>query len=691
MLLSLIAPLALAAPAKVPAGTVEISTAVEVPLYAGLRDTDYYAYVEVKAGETPLLRRVSTSSSRVILTDAAAKALGLKPNKKTKQAKLKSFTLGGATFENVTVYAGPLSDGVPAHASVDGELGIGAFPELSWAILRSSGKLRVGPASAGSGWVSELGGGTPFTSKKSEKFKVGKESGETEDAPTVVELAWDGVKIPTEIVSAGPSIIWKEADTADRWWSIKGKELPVYALPKAPAVQVGEFQDESRKVAVGGAEELAVVTRAGKGPAYIAVVPAQLGIDVLSHYDLAIDAGQKSIALKPAKGSALASYAATYEADLRKALEPAPAKDGAAPDPEAVKSARAGAIAPLASWLNATGKVEEALALTKERTELEPDSCTAWQAYGMQALEAGKAGDAVPALKKAAELYEPWGSKPLEARNDLQKEYDAAKKSKGAYSGVIPQPHICFTAWGNLAHAYVVNGQPEKVAELYPSKLDLDEGLANAAGMAALVKGDAAAAEAAFRQAIHLDPKNSEAARTGLFLAISDRARANAQLERGNVVASDPAALSIYAEAIRKLDGGSKAIEAVKALHDQQPFSPMISLELARQLQKDGNTGAAEPLLKQVRSQLEGLGAASAGPATVRAAWVLLLVAEGQADAAKTASDALMAAQPGEAVAYWSGAVVAETAGDTNRATELRRKAAIVASSNPLYVVAAAR
>lgn len=689
MLLALLVPTVFAAP-KLPAGKVTLTDAVEVPLYAGLSSSDNFWYVEAKIGETPLLLRVSTGTQKLLLTEGGAKKAGVKASGKEKKGTIKEITLGTAKFESVTAYVGNPSSAV--GTAMDGEIGLGAFPDLSWAVLPSAGVLKVGPAASGAAWVSSLGNALPYTSSPNDKIKVGKEKLERTDAPYVVSLPWSGVNVPTELATnIDEADLAAEATDKNRWWRVEGMELPTFDLPAAPTWKTGEDSFEARTLTIAGQQVPVALMRPGYGLGFASKQEAELGMDVLANFDLAIDAAGHQIGMRAVTERKLADYGPTYEAKLRKALEAAPGKDGAAPEASVVKDTRAGGIPALAEWLVQQGKTAEAVTLTKELTDLKPELCTSWLAWGQSATSAGQPADAITAFQKAGDLYDPWAKKPLTERQKLEADYATAQKKKETWGDVMPQDHSCHVAWGELAVARVAAGQADKVADLYPAKLDLDNGLPVGAGVASLVRGDSAAAEAAFRQAIHLNPGNARYARYGLFLALSNRNLANAQLEGEYLFNANVSVAAHYADAIRKIDGGPKAVEALKAVADKNITNAALQIELARQYTREGNVDAAKGATSAARKLLTTVDAARSRNVELRAAWAMLLLAEGDTAGAGTAAGAITTTNPDWAIGWWTASQVAEAAGDAAKAGEYARKAGIIATVNPLYAVALAR
>ena len=104
--------------------------------------------------------------------------------------------------------------------------------------------------------------------------------------------------------------------------------------------------------------------------------------------DLAVDPTSNTYAVKAAGASKRGDYSTAYEAALRSALEAKPGADGAAPDDAAKKAARAGGIAPLAGFLEAKGRFDEAVDLRKELAAAKPDACATWTSLGAALVSA---------------------------------------------------------------------------------------------------------------------------------------------------------------------------------------------------------------------------------------------------------------------------------------------------------------
>jgi hypothetical protein len=139
LLAALLLPQAEAAAPK-DVGVATLEGVVEVPLYPSESAEDPTWFVEATVGETTLWLRVATARDGVALTSAAAKKIGKKPAGEDKAFTF-DLSLGAAAFARVKATAADDIKGA------DGEIGLGAFPSLAWAVLPSKGVLRVARAS----------------------------------------------------------------------------------------------------------------------------------------------------------------------------------------------------------------------------------------------------------------------------------------------------------------------------------------------------------------------------------------------------------------------------------------------------------------------------------------------------------------------------------------------------------------
>lgn len=682
----LLAALPARAGALKPAGGVEGDTVAEVPLYGGLVAADPAWYVEVKAGEQALLLQLVTEGNEVALTEAAAGRLGVEGKGKHDIATVEALALGGVTLTDVRVHVGAKVRSGPLP--VDGTLSLAGFPDLAWALLPSKGVVRVGPAARAAEVLGDLAAAPGFETPDladlaTVKVKVGKQKHTVEPGPLTVAATWSGVEHRAVWSLEGETRLAREA-SGTPGLALEGSDKSPLSFPDAPARPVGPAREEWREVGVAGATTPVWVRRDGHGAAYLApgVIGAAVGGEVARRYDQGVDPAARQLRLRAAGTVTTADYAPLYEARLKAALEPAPAAEGAeAPSPEDQKKARLGAIPAYADYLHAQGRFADEVALRREVTEGEPGACAGWLGLGDALLAQGQAAEAADAYGRADALYHPWAVLPLLERQQKEKDHAKAEEKGEAWEGPTPQPHACHVAAGKVATARVLAGQPDAVDALYPARIDLDPGLARAAGAAALVRGRPEAAQAAYLQALKLtgmagdDPK----ARVGLFLARGTDPDADGQLARAGLW-DDPAVVAAYADALRARSEAT--VPALRALLAADPANPALLVGLAQAQGAEAGRSALDAARGAIAARPGAEGA-------VLAVWAK--AAAGELDAARSDAAALTARHPGDAGAWYARGVVARAAGDAAGAREAFDRAAALDPDHPIYVLAAAR
>ncbi|GDX82012.1 hypothetical protein LBMAG42_38230 [Deltaproteobacteria bacterium] len=678
----LIAALASAAEYK-PSGKATVSGVSELTLYAPPVSHEAGWYVQAKVGEEALLLRLGSGGRGedgygVRLTPGAAKRIGVKVTGKEgkETAQVSGLTLGTVT---IATKAGVGPIGHPSD--VDGIIDVAGYPELAWAIEPAAGKVKVGPT--GSGNVAEaIGAGRPYTQSAKFKQKIGKDKATIWAKTLTGEATVSGVTLPASYSLDGNSAVAAEVDGGADWYEVAGVPNPTWPLPGVEGLRIGEREVEWREIAVAGTPVWAPVLRAGAGLSYRFSLPAQVGFNVLSRFDVGIDAGAHTIALRPSAGGPRASYVEIAEATLRAKLDKPPA-EGA--DADATRTASAAAIAPLVKFYNGVGKYSQGVETGKRWTELEPERCTSWHAYGAALVGEGKVAAAKEPLRKAAELYQAWAVRPLAERTELAG--SEAKRSKApGFDGVWSQPHSCFTAWSGLAEALVANGEYAAVAEIYPKYADLDSTLPLVAGNALLLQGNPAGAEAAYRQALQLSYTDNGFARGGMMLATRSRSLDLALAQFEGVVDEEQWTLRfflVYGELLRQ-KGGSAASEAgLAAFLGKTPWSIPGWLALANEQVAAGHSNAdalakAQALLATRLATTPDVGAAHAWNAEA-------LRLSGKLAEAATEAERAQALDPSNPLGLFVLARVAESAGDAPRAAALRLRAGQAGAWDPFY------
>lgn len=689
-------PFADAAPVKA-AGKIELTGVVEVPLYAGITGSDRFSYVEVTVGEKKLLLRVATGHREVRLTEKAIGKLGLKSTgpEDGKKAKVGEMALGGAKLTGVTANVmKPLSS---EGLALDGELSLAAFDDLAFAVLPSTGVLKLAVGADGAALVSAVGAPAPYAQNfNTTKKKVSEIEVKLNASPVLVAAKWSGVEVQALLATELPNTRLAREVEGVELYSVSDAVNQKVTLPAAPSTQSGESRDEWREVGLAGASVWSAVERPGAGVAHAYAVNAKIGVDVLGGLDLAVDPTTKTYAVKAAPASKRADYRPTYEAALRAALEAKPADDGTPPDDEAKKAARNGGLGGLADYLQVQGRFDEAVAARKELTVAEPDDCTSWTSYGESLVRAGKAAEAVEPLTRATSLYQPWSALPLAEREDIAAAKGKAEKAKKEWTGQIPQDHACHVAPGLLALAQLQARNGAAVATIYPASLDLDGTLPVAAGNAALLQGQFDVAQAAYLQALKLGGTVDDRARVGLYLALApkDFAAARGQLERLHLQYehnTDPLLVRLYVEGVRQSEGPKAVLTALDTLLGATPGDAVLLAQRSRERTAAGDAAGAASDWETAKKAFEASVAQNPSDATAWATWSSALAQAGQVAEAQKAADTAVKLAPGNGMAWLAMADTAAAAGDTARAAESRVKAGTMWVDHPAYALLLAR
>ncbi len=660
------------------AGKVAISAVSEVPLYSAVNAEDAGWYVEATLGEKPLLLRLATEQEGLLLWESAATRAGLKvggPEGK-RTARVEGLQIGEARFSGITARIGRGSE-----LGVDGAIGLAAFADLAWAVEPARGTVKLGPSGAGS-VAASVGTLVPFTQAPERTQRVGKQKVSLSATPLVVEVRVSGVAVPAQLQSGQNSTsVIREVEEAP-WFSVRGFPIAPVAFPAVEGAVRGEGETEWRELAVGGITAWTSVARFGMGFSAPFVPPARVGQDVLGRGSLGVDAGQHVVALAPAGDSAAVSYAERLGARLKAAAEePAPAGQ----DADAAKAALVGKLSPWVDFLMATDQAGAAVAPARQVAEARPELCTGWHAYGNAQLATGDAAGAVVSLTRAGELYQAWAKLPLAERTE--RAGNEAVHSKSAdFDGVYAQNHSCHTAWGDLARAQLVAGNPGAVSALYPRYLDLDAGLPLAAGSALLQLGDKAAAEAAFRQAVQLSLLAESDARGGMMLATRER---STKLALAQVDAVAPARrdelrfLHVWAELLRAQGGSAAVVAGMREHLTHNPGSAAAWLVLAREEAAAGT--ASVEALAAADAVITARAALTPRSGVVQALRAEHLRLSGKLAEAEAAAERATTLAPSEASGWYVRSLVAEQGGNAERAADARRRASAAGVADPLY------
>jgi tetratricopeptide (TPR) repeat protein len=675
-------------------GIVQNTAKVDVPLYAGLNQWDDRLYVEVTIGEKKALLQVVTDTFGIALTDEGAAALGISFKGKSTKTKVDEVTFGELKITDVTIHK-LTSDSelpepeIPEGAPLLGVFGVSAFMDFGWALIPSEGVLRVVPSSESAALLSSIGTAFPYEERHYHKVRLGKgPKSEVGYRTMIVEMEWSGVALKTVVGNNTRNFIYREIGQSSYPYSIKGYTFPSVTLPAAPTFRFGESSAEYRSVSLGGVSYELPVERFGAGPwLMVAEFAAGIGWDFLRTLDMAVDRAAHSLAIRKSSAFKAADYRSTYEAVLKKALEPAPPAEGA-PEPteQQKKDAKLKALKTLAQWYEVDGNFPAAVPLWKDVVGLEPEKCTNWQELGINQRRSLYLEDAVVSLGKAADLYEPYAILPLTERKKLEEDYGKAKAKGEEWSATVPQSHDCNNARGYQAKALLALGRYKDIDAIYPEKMDLTWVLAETAGSSYMLQGKHSEATAAYQQAIAGKRTSNMADRMGLILTNGkswEYVKAQLDLE--------PGLLSYFVTGRSILSVGEKLLgkegleKELKSIYETRPGNYVVAGLYAEILKGNGkdNTAVLSKAVSQVETEL--IYRSRSGKAWADYAELLLL--QGKTDEARKAADtAVSLAAQDEDVWYTLGTIVAAQ-GDAAKAGEHRRKAGALGIDNPAYAM----
>jgi len=633
------------------AGEVAISGPVELELYRS-EDTDWvpavFAALPYTRGDEERvdhhLARLSLEGRNEI-PDGLAKDLHLRVTESegVDYTVIPQLQLGDVTLTKI-------------RAEVGSELvlNLNTFDELAFAILPSSGVVKIVPASAGEELLAAVGTAV---------------QGEAES-----EKPWffHGAKVgaePLDVLVEGALLdqqgVFRLA--LDQWSSDVGGEV---VLPEGAVVREGEWY--VRAAATLGGVALPEVwyhqQQNQVGPD--GDLLGALGYDVLYGFDLAFDPATDRFALtraaevKAADPSerlleiAREDYARAEEkAKTEEGEETAEEEDASEGDAAAVSRHSA-----LADALWDHGSRSEALEHYAVAAEAAGEHCGPFLTYGRRLAEMGRHKEAVTPLQTAADLWDRWWAQDRELRVSVEKDHKVPEDTF-----TVEQSSSCYEAWGDLAASRFALGQHAEVAKIYEQHLEFDDAVAHFQALSLLVQGDAVGANAALRQGLERGARNDADARLALGFANAGLKRpevVRAQLETLKSLA-DPEPLTTWFAAVwlaRSSLGKAEALDVATGLVDADPLSIPARLERIIASRELGGELDEAAELKAIGGLLDEAERQRPGDATV-AAWRLLYRAlDGEVDAAKAA---LVAEKdPRDIDHYLARAAVAAMAGD---------------------------
>lgn len=705
-------------------GTIEIKDKVEVPLVldgGGHPISAVEVVINGKADKPTAFFNLASSLSIITVSEDFAETHGLEvqtANKKliapqswkhkrrlyaeelegthfrggykVQYVEIESLTIGGLVLKDVVAFVN--NDTIDLSEHGDLTIGMGALPGVAYAVLPSEGKVQFAPAAQGAAMVEALGGGKiKFAERGWELAEWGLTGRRLplHDQKQKVVLGARTLLIPVEVGGQKLVAAWETGAEG-------AMVTPNERLEGTARLEKGDQRSVWTSVALEGVPQ----THAWIQPdGAFNVLPeaglkGTLGAPFTSGYDLAVDPVGHTLALRPAT--------AQKRVDRRPETLAAKLTQAAAADKEAAeKAAKDGKPAKPAG--KAWGKVAAAHANVGDQKSAaeaqqkviaaDDSSCAAWQKLGGYQQAAGDLDGALASVTKAAELYHAWWDRPFEERQRLSKALGKAgpdqdvQDDKGAV--VKSQPASCHTADGDLAALLSVKGDLAAVQKLYTERLDLDPGLAVAAGSAQLAAGKTEAAVESYRQAMRLEGKPRAGARLGLGLIYAGRGDLDtaAPLFAKALEANpkDARALDLWLDSVNQTKGAEAARAAASDFARSHPDYATAIYGLAREAKRAGDTDALGKVQSKGDTFFKAELALTPADTGLLAVYARYLVLTGRLDEADKAVAAALQSDSGSAAAWLAKAELLQARGATEGVQQALARAALSSPTHPGY------
>lgn len=585
---------------------------------------------------------------RMVVTKGTATALGLEPKKRklgrfesVEVVELPPFQVGDAIFTGVIAVVG----GSDTFA-------LGAFPNLAWAVLPSSGEFVLAPASQGAELVSAVGGTQlPYSNRGVVEFKEGSTRGHS---------SGNSFRVQGTLNGQDATLLFRPT------FGHTGNATRDLLAGSTPVATHGLQAAHVAKLDVGGMTmDVPVMETAVHRPSSN---EATVHIDA-GGYDMAVDPTSGTLALRRADAVVHASTFADEEAELLAALTDA---DGNALEGDAA----AGTWSGLASLYRTNGQADKAVEYAKKAADATPDKCSAHESLGKAQLLAGAPADAAATFAAGAELYEPWAALSLDARDDL-----AEAAADGKETEIAVQDHGCADLRGWQAYALLSQGELDQVTALYDAHYDLDPWIAEVAAVAYLAQERYDRADAATRQ-VQLR-EQSVSGQSALMFAVTQHARGQtpsalknytiaAGLTQGPLVTRAMALALVEAQG----DAGLAKAKSMAPLSADAALAYAAALDASGQDATAAYAAAADAYTNSLRfDPTDGVGNAGLGFAQL---------GQGDVDGAAASGKAAIADAPQDGAGYILLGDVAAANADWDGAAEWYAKAAAMDPTNPL-------
>ena len=715
------------------AGAVAAEGVVSLQLYAcpfglesscievlGPDDNKYLFQVVPGDGDIVLSSAYSGAAGVELEEETLAKGPRLRGHLKRSRYKetlgeLETLDLGGVVFSDLTVWAPEPSAATKKRLEEEGDnlryggtIGLNHFPDLSWALLRSQGVLKL---STGGGLLSEVAG-TPVQAAYVPSFDVERESLGTivtlPSKPLVVQGEIDGQPASIQLIGSGSSGVHRDR-VAERDEDFLIGARSFHTLP---------VQAAGLTLNAAASEEGFAFFESDLG--------MRLGGDYLSAADWAFDAGSEQVALAWVKTDGRKGWNETLMAELAKGLTPeADPETGEVPDAPEGK-ALAGLQAGLARGHAIDGDPDARLASLRAAVEADPESCTVHHELGNTLLDYGQPIEAMLSLQKAGELWDAWdqidpwekdswrlwletleeGSLKARLTRSLTHTYKlqwrenveeglmiywvggqmAEREEAGLEPNIRIQPNSCGNVWGDLAGALAATSDLAGVNALYAERLDYDAWVAVAAGNARLASGDAAGANEAYRQALKL---GSQSGRFGMALIQLETGNKDAALDNMSDLVwhrgGDLDWLRRYYLAQASVNGPAAAADEMARRAEAWPENPSLRLAAAEAGLHAGRdaSGWVQRAIKAYEFELMGPVESN----EYRAQYAAALLLDGRVDDARASANKALARDPAQSTALTTLGMIAALEGDTDSAKALMERARVAGIWDPAYAV----
>jgi tetratricopeptide (TPR) repeat protein len=533
----------------------------------------------------------------------------------------------------------------------DLQIGLGAAPQLAWAILPSKGEVQFAPSGdAGAALVASVGTAISTSSTDWDDPKFGEDKTLASAASLLSSVTIGGAEVTASIeigrsssrISSSQkldsSASWNYADRYYHW----------------VVSEVGE-------VTLDGSVRSTSSFDRGQFPNHQAIV----GANLLAQTDIAADPASSTLAISAAAENHWKSQVDHHLEAAHSALKDSSAeesKEGEDSGPDV------GSLKNLASAYEAAGQLDKAVETWSQVTEAKAEDCSHWLSLGQAQQNSGNADAAIESFNKSSELYHSWWDLDLETRAAIS-EYRSASESEkfleamrlfflddvvdiNGNSTLIEealdsQAGSCHVADGALAAAHLAVGDTDTVASLYSERLDLDPGLAQAQGTARLSSGDIQGAHAALRQAMIRESKPQANSRLGLAMAYTadgDWNTAESHYLKALYIDSGNSVLAAaWVDAKVNADGSSATLKAAEQWAASRPYHVAAQYAQVRAAWHAGDANALSDGVQKAEGRMNYISAQSTDPvhsltslARVRS---LAGNAEGAMEAAKKAID----------------------------------------------------